>query len=171
MKYANEYAKLTEFGRELLGKNSLEEGLPFISKYIKEVINADRCSIFMNDIEKKELWTTLADGTDKITIPSNQGIIGETVKTAQPIMTNDAYSHPNFLPEVDIQTGYKTKNVITIPIFNYNKEVLGVLQLLNKEGGFDGEELKFMRFFAHYISGFLELINSYRDIKKHHHQS
>ncbi len=33
MKYASTYSKLAEFGRELLDKKSLVEGLPLISKY------------------------------------------------------------------------------------------------------------------------------------------
>ena len=161
MKYANTYAKLSEFGRELLNKKSLPEGLPHISKYVKNVIGADRCSIFINDIEKKELWTTIADGVEKIIVPSDKGIVGHTLVAKKPVIANDVYSDPHFLSEVDAQTGYKTKNIVTAPIFNSQRKIIGVLELLNKDGGFDNEDVKFMIFFAHYISGFLELVNLY----------
>lgn len=46
---ANRYSKLTEFAQELLTKHSLEEGMPLISKYVKDVIGAERCSIFICD--------------------------------------------------------------------------------------------------------------------------
>ncbi|MDY0122164.1 MAG: GAF domain-containing protein, partial [Sulfurimonas sp.] len=65
MGYESTYKKLADFGRNLLSKTSLVDGLPLISKYAKEVIGADRCSIFINDLEKNELWTTLADGVEK----------------------------------------------------------------------------------------------------------
>jgi len=161
MKYADTHAKLSEFGRELLNKKSLPEGLPHISKYVKNVIGAKRCSIFINDNKKKELWTTLADGVEKIVIPSDKGIVGHTLVAKKPIIANDVYSNPHFLSEVDSQTGYKTNNIVTAPIFNSQREIIGVLELLNKDGGFDNEDIKFMIFFAHYISGFLELVSLY----------
>jgi signal transduction protein with GAF and PtsI domain len=162
MKYADTYLKLADFGRELLEKKSLEEGIPHISKYAKDVIEASRCSIFIYDHHKDSLWTTHADGVEKIEIASDKGVVGETIKEKKPVIVNDAYAHPTFLPDVDKETGYKTNNLITAPIFNSNRQIIGVLELLNKEGGFDKEDTRFMIFFAHYVSGFLELLTHMR---------
>ena len=156
-KDASRYSKLADFGRELLYKTSLIDGLPHISKYAKDVIGADRCSIFINDIEKNELWTTIADGVDKIIIPHGKGIVGQTIEEGKPILVNDVYSHSQFMSDVDEETGYKTQSIVAAPIFNSDREIVGVLELLNKEGGFDDADVKFMIFFAHYISGFVEL--------------
>jgi len=161
MKYASTYSKLAEFGRQLLNKKSLVEGLPLISKYVKDVIGAQRCSIFIYDLSDQELWTTLADGVEKIVIDADKGIVGQTIQERKPILENDVYSNPYFMADIDHKTGYKTKNLVTAPIFNSNKDIIGVLELLNKESGFDKEDVKFMIFFAHYISGFLELTNIY----------
>jgi signal transduction protein with GAF and PtsI domain len=157
----NRYTKLTEFAKVLLTKRSLEEGIPLISKYVKDVIDAERCSIFIYDEKKHQLWTTLSDGVEKIILPENKGLVGYTVKIKKPVIANDAYGHEAFLVEVDERTGYTTNNIVTAPIFDSSRKVIGVLELLNKEGGFDEEDLKFMIFFAHYVSGFLELLNSY----------
>ena len=47
MEYAEAYAKLAAFGRELMDRvASLDEGLPMIAAYAKDVIKAERCSIF-----------------------------------------------------------------------------------------------------------------------------
>jgi len=155
---AKNYTKLAEFGRELLFKKSLIDGLPLISKYAKDVIRADRCSIFINDLESKELWTTLSDGVDKIIIPQGKGIVGQAIEEQKSVLVNDVYSNEHFMADVDEETGYTTKNLVACPIFNSEREVVGVLELLNKEGGFDESDVKFMKFFAHYISGFLELV-------------
>jgi len=157
----NRYLKLTEFGKELLTQRSLEEGLPLIAKYVKDVIDAERCSIFIVDTQKDELWTTIADGIDKLVIPTDKGIVGYTLKVKKPVLANDPYSHEAFLADIDHETGFKTKNIITAPIFDSNRNIIGILELLNKEGGFDDEDVKFMIFFAHYVSGFLELLKSY----------
>jgi len=166
MKYADTYHTLANFGRELLEKKTLHEGLPLISRYAKDVIKADRCSIFIHDGENKEFWTTLADGVDRIVIPNDKGLVGFTLQEKKPIVANDAYSHPAFLKDVDKATGFHTKNIITSPIFSSKREIIGVLQLLNKEKDFDNEDVKFMIFFSHYISGFLELTNIYLQEQK-----
>ena len=166
MKYASNYSKLADFGRELLIKKSLEDGLPLISESAKDIIGADRCSIFINDLEKKELWTTIADGVDKIIIPQGKGIVGQTIREENTILVNDVYSNPNFMPDIDEETGYQTTNIIATPIFNSNRDVIGVLELLNKKGGFDEDDMKFTKFFNHYISGFLELILFKREIER-----
>ncbi len=157
----NRYSKLSEFAKELLTKPSLEEGMPLIAKYAKDVIEAERCSIFIYDEQKEQLWTTIADGVEKIVLPSNKGLVGYTVKIKKPVIANDAYGHEEFLAEVDERTGYKTKNIVTAPIFDSGRKIIGVLELLNKEGGFETEDVKFMIFFAHYVSGFLELLSTY----------
>ncbi|MDY0116785.1 MAG: GAF domain-containing protein [Sulfurimonadaceae bacterium] len=166
MKYEKTYSRLADFGRDLLDKKSLEEGLPMIAKYAKGVIGADRCSIFIHDFKNNQLWTTLADEVEKIVIPADKGVVGYTIKAKKPIIANDAYNNPNFLSEVDKKTGYITENIVTAPVFNSKREIIGVLQLLNKKDGFDNEDVKFMIFFAHYISGFLELINLYNQEQK-----
>lgn len=163
MPNANRYQTLAQFGKDLLEKRSLEEGLPMIADYAKDIIGAQRCSIFMYDAKMQEFWTTLSDGVEKIVIPSDKGIVGCTFKEKKPIVANDAYTHSSFLPNVDKETGYVTQNIITAPVFSSKREVLGVLELLNKEDGFDEKDVKFMIFFAHYVSGFLELIYLAKD--------
>jgi len=166
-KYSETYRTLANFGTELLQKRSLEDGLPLISNYAKDVIKAERCSIFIVDHDANSLWTTLSDGVKKIVIPSDKGLVGLTLKEKKPIVENDPYSNSAFLPDVDKKTGFHTDNVITSPIFSSKREVMGVLQLLNKEEGFDKDDAKFMVFFSHYISGFLELTNIFHKYDQH----
>jgi len=161
MRYANTYHALAQFGRELLEKKTLSQGLPLISSYAKNVMHAERCSIFIYDKEKQMFWTTLSDGVQKIVVPATKGLVGETLHERKPIVANTPYEHPNFLAEIDKETGFVTKNVITAPIFSSKRDILGVFQLLNKEEGFNEEDIRFMIFFSHYISGFLELTNDY----------
>ena len=162
MSRSNKYSKIANFGQTLLNKKSLAEGLPHISKYAKEVIEAERCSVFVYEQSNDTLWTTLADGIDKIVVPAEEGIVGHTFITKEPIIVFDAKKDPLFLSKIDQESGFVTKNMITAPIFNSERRVIGVFQLLNKEAGFDEEDVKFMTFFAHYVSGFIELATLYK---------
>jgi len=154
-------SKLIEFGKQLLHKKSLPEGLPLISRYSKEIMDADRCSVFIYDDVNQEFWTTIADGVDKIVVSKDEGVVGQTMSQMEGIVENDLDMNPNFLFTMDNETGYKTKNLITAPIFNDEKEIVGVLELLNKDGGFTDTDLKYMKFFAQTLSGFVELVNLY----------
>ena len=167
MKYTNTYNKLAEFGRKVLEIEVVDEILPYIAKYAKNTIEADRCSIFVYDEKKEKLWTTLADNVDKIIIPSDRGLTGFSLATKKGLIENHPYSNEYFYKDVDSHTGYITKNIILAPILGSQGEAIGILELLNKDGGFDNEDAKFMKFFAHYISGFLELaeINERYDIE------
>ena len=158
MQYFDKTHKLAEFAKTLLDKKSLESGLPHIAKYAKEVMNAERCSIFIYDQDDNMLWTTLADGVEKITIPADKGIVGHTLSAKKPIITNEPYKHPEFLGDVDEETGFKTHNIITAPIFSSKREIIGIMELLNKPEDFNSEDMRFMIFFAHYVSGFLEYL-------------
>jgi GAF domain-containing protein len=151
------YATLSEFGRSLLKRPTLSEGLPMISEYAKQVSGAERCSIFIYNPKIQMLWTTLADGIEKIMVHHDDGIVGHTVKEGKPILVNNPYEDERFLHTIDNKTGFVTENIASIPIFDSARRVIGVFQLLNKSGGFSREDAKFMIFFAHYISGYIEL--------------
>ena len=151
------YSNISSFGKELLQARTLYDGLPIIGKYAKGIIDAERYSIFIYDNEKKELWTTLADGIDRIIIDFKKGIVGRALELEETVIENDIVNSVYFLGDVDQKSGFTTKNIIATPIFNSKHKVIGILELLNKEGGFNDEDKKFMKFFTNYISGFIEL--------------
>jgi GAF domain-containing protein len=122
---------------------------------------AQRASIFVRNLTNHTLWTTLADGIETITLHENDGIAGLTLKEGKPLLINEPYKNEHFLSLVDNKSGFVTQNIASIPIFNSGRKIIGVFQLLNKEGGFTAEDSKFMIFFAHYISTYLELALSY----------
>ena len=152
------YKRLADFGREILEKRTLLEGLPLIARYAKELIGAERASIFIHDPKAKKLWTMLADNVEKIVIDDDKGVVGETLQKQKPLIVNDVNKDPNFYPEVDRSTGYRTYNLITAPIYDMSNGVCGVLELLNKEGGFTKEDIRFIKLFAHALSSFAELM-------------
>ena len=152
------YKRIADFGKRLSGLDRLEEALPTISEEAKAIVNAERCSIFIVDRVGAMLWTKLSDGIGRIAIGIDSGIVGETVsaKTAQVI--NAPYEDSRFLSKIDEKSGFVTRNILAIPIFNSRQEVIGVIQLLNKyHGDFDDKDEGVMSFFANYISGTLEL--------------
>jgi len=139
--------------------DDVENVLELISEEAKSLVDADRCSIFIVDNEDKILWTKLSDGIGRIVIGLDSGIVGMTYKTKKPQIVNNPYEDEHFLPNIDKKSGYTTKNMITVPIFDSKRNVMGIMQLLNKKRfDFDSADLELLTFFANYVSGSLELV-------------
>ena len=152
------YKRIADFGKKLTSLAQIEDTLPAISEEAKAIVNAERCSIFIVDREGEMLWTKLSDGIGRIAIGIDSGIVGETVRTKTSYMVNNPYEDRRFLAKIDEKSGFVTRNILAIPIFNSRQEVIGIIQLLNKyHDDFDEKDEGIMSFFANYISGTLEL--------------
>jgi len=99
------------------------------------VAEADRCTLFVADRERGELWSKVALGTEEIRMPLWAGIAGAVVRTGAPVRIADAYADPRFHPQVDRATGYRTRSILAVPMWNTRGEIVGVLQALNRRGG------------------------------------
>lgn len=153
------FNEIADFGKELATLENTENALDLISAKAKELVNADRCSIFIVDNEDGMLWTKLSDGIGRIVISLDSGIVGETYTKKEPQVVNNPYEDERFLPSIDKKSGYKTENMITVPIFNSKRDIMGIIQLLNKSrGDFNESDLEVLTFFANYVSGSLELV-------------
>jgi sigma-B regulation protein RsbU (phosphoserine phosphatase) len=101
----------------------------------RQVLRADRGTVYMYDEETDELLLTVATGLDPIRFPATRGIAGQCAKTRQIINVPDCYADDRFDPSFDKKTGYRTRCMLTLPLIGYDDSLIGVLQLLNKEGG------------------------------------
>ena len=71
--------------------------------------------------------------------------------TGASLRVDDAYAHPLFNPEVDRKTGFRTKNILCLPLRGQRGQIFAVAQLLNRRDGapFDaGDEERFAKFAA-----------------------
>jgi hypothetical protein len=57
--------------------------LSAVATKFRRMLEAERCSLFLIDEERDELWTTVADGIEVIRIPINSGIVGHSLKIGQ----------------------------------------------------------------------------------------
>ncbi len=128
---------LVKIGRSISAVTDIDILLKVIAEETKIAIQADRCTVFMYDKEKNELWSKVALGLDsqEIRFPADKGLAGYVVKTGEPLNIPDAYNDPRFNPDIDKETGYRTKTILCMPIKNNNKEIIGAFQVLNKLTG------------------------------------
>lgn len=153
------YKQIAEFGQKLMSLGEVDNVLELIATEAKNLVNTERCSIFIVDKEDEILWTKHSDGIGRIVLSLDSGIVGDTYKKQNAQVVNDPYSDARFLQVIDKKSGYTTKNIITVPIFDSKRDVMGIIELLNKSRfDFTNEDLETLTFFANYISGSLELV-------------
>ena len=129
---------LVKISRSITALTDVDELLKVIAQETKNAIQADRCTVFLWDKDTDELWSKVALGIDEskeIRFPADKGLAGYVVKTGEALNIVDAYSDPRFNPEVDKNTGYRTKTILCMPIMNNNREIIGAFQVLNKIDG------------------------------------
>jgi len=115
-------------------------------------MHAERSTFYIVDEERGELWSVIAQKAEikEIRLKIGVGIAGYVAKTGEVINIEDAYKDSRFDPTTDKKTGYHTRSILCMPIFEPLKEektrpaIIGVLQVLNKIDGVftrDDEEL------------------------------
>lgn len=138
---------------QTLGQSlDLEVTLQIVMEQARILMQADRSTLFLYRKEMSELWTKVAaaDGETmmEISIPGNRGIVGYVASTGEALNIPDAYKDPRFDPTTDRKTGYFTRNILCLPVFNSANELIGVTQLINKQqGSFTASDEEFMRAF------------------------
>ncbi len=128
---------LVKIGRSITALTDINVLLKVIAEETKNAMQADRCTVFILDKEKNELWSKVALGMDsqEIRFPADKGLAGYVVKTGETLNIEDAYNDSRFNKDVDSKTGYRTKTILCMPIKNNNQEIIGAFQVLNKADG------------------------------------
>jgi sigma-B regulation protein RsbU (phosphoserine phosphatase) len=117
----------------------LDELLRLIVNELVETIGAERGTLYLLDDESQELVSrVLLEETGalrEIRVRVGEGIAGHVAITGQVLNIRDAYQDSRFLRSYDEMTGYRVHTVLTAPMRNPQRKVIGVVQLLNKKGG------------------------------------
>lgn len=160
--------------KELQEKLSLHKGLQDITNRIhaaqntKQILvdlkdgilnlfNAYSITIYVADETKKEIYSMFLAGSKlkEIRLPiNNKSIAGYVANTGNAVNIADAYDSEElkvidkniyFDHSWDEKTGYRTTQILAVPIF-YANTLMGVIQILNKKGAgrFSAEEQSFL---------------------------
>ena len=128
-----------------------------ITREAKELLQADRVSVFLFDRDKCELWSAISQEGKIMRFDARLGIAGAVAMSGHTINVGDAYQHPLFYKEVDIQTDYRTRTLLAVPIHSLDGAVIGVGEATNKLGGrFTEEDGEILSTLAAHLSDLIE---------------
>jgi HD-GYP domain-containing protein (c-di-GMP phosphodiesterase class II) len=151
-------AKLIGVASDLTSELNFDRLFPLIVGNVTDVMAAERTSLYVVDWDRREIWTTVAEGIQQIRLPFGQGISGRVAETGEMINVADAWELPYYDRSFDQKNNFRTKSVLCIPIRNHQGETIGVLQVINKKGKerFDQEDEIFLRGLSTQVSIALE---------------
>ncbi|MEW6668498.1 MAG: GAF domain-containing protein [Thermodesulfobacteriota bacterium] len=135
------------------------------------IMGTERSLVFLHDERSQEMWSLAATGIkrDEIRLPSDHGVAGWVLKNRTPLMLNDAYADPRFRDDMDRRSGFRTRNILCIPLVNLENKLIGVFQALNKrDGDFKEDDLTLLISLAIHVAIALENSRLYEEVKSLH---
>lgn len=129
--------RFIEVGKVLYDERNVDRLLPFMMTEISKALDADRGTLFLVNWERMQLWTKFAEGMGEksIQLDLKMGLVGLSVLRRQLINVPHAYEDPRFNAAIDKRTGFRTDSVLCVPFFDRQGQVMGALQMLNRQTG------------------------------------
>jgi GAF domain-containing protein len=117
----------------------LEELLEVALYCSMEAVSAEAASILLLDDPKENFRFFRVEGAAKpllggATFPATEGVAGRVLRTGEAEIVNDAESDEQFYGKIDLATGFRTRNMIAVPL-TAGDEPIGVLEVLNRTNG------------------------------------
>ncbi|MFZ0303757.1 MAG: GAF domain-containing SpoIIE family protein phosphatase [Terracidiphilus sp.] len=144
-----------EHAARISRESKIEELARLNADFARDLIGADRCSLWLVDKEKNQLWTKVAHGVDTLYIQIDQGLVGACVRDNQVLIVNDAGSDDRLLRNLSSAGGYQVQQVLCVPMV-CEGNVIGALQLLNKSEGFTEADSQVLGLLAHFAASAIE---------------
>ena len=151
----------------------LEELMNYLTKEIKTILNTEGAIVLLYDENKNEVFFLGAayDCSDtekrakKVRFPLGEVLAGEVVKSGKPVIENDPLKCAKY-PERDRKLGYKTRNLIVVPIKS-EERIIGTLVALNKKKElFKDSDIELLEMIAGTVAISIENARFSEEVKK-----
>ncbi len=128
-------------------------------------VNADAGSILIYDAEKERLLfkyvinpePAVVESLMKVELRPGQGIAGSVFREGEVRVTLDTTVDDQHRGDIDELTGYKSQNIVTVPLKTTDEQTIGVMQILNKRGAdFDDGDVAVLRTLAIHAASAIE---------------
>ena len=166
----DQYDQFFNVGRTITSEMNMEVLFDVIMDQTNQIMSTQRSTVFLYDETPGELWSLVATSMKKneIRIPADHGVAGWVFQSSHPLLLNDAYNDPRFYSGVDKATGFRTKNILCVPLINRKGQSIGVIQVINKNlGNFTDADRKLLTSISHYVAIALENSKLYEEVKNY----
>ncbi|PIE04589.1 MAG: Fis family transcriptional regulator [Spirochaetales bacterium] len=138
-----------------------------IMESAEKLIGSEASSLLLVDSGTNRLYFEIALGdkgeeVKKYVLEMGEGIAGWVAQNNCSLVVNDAQNDPRHFSAIGDDTGFKTRNLIAVPM-RQREQVIGVLEVINKSGGapFNDEDLYLLEVLANQASIALQNAREY----------
>src|SRR5262245_13023849 len=157
--------------QRLNAERQLPALLDLLAREAARLLGAERASIFLLDRERMELETRVALGSDPIRFDARQGAAGAAALRGETVNIRDTRKDPRFYSGVDATLGYRTRNLLAVPLSTHEGEIIGAFEVLNRRrGAFDPEDEEFLRALAAQAAVAIETAQLVSELQSHRDQ-
>jgi HD-GYP domain-containing protein (c-di-GMP phosphodiesterase class II) len=126
---------LLNVGKLISGRLELKPLVQEVMRQASMLVSADRSTLWLYDPDRDDIFTYLGEGLAmEVRLPLGKGVAGTAALHRETILVNDAYASPYFDPETDKRSGYRTHNLLAVPMESHDGRLLGVVQAVNRLG-------------------------------------
>ena len=163
----DKFVSLLAISHRINSEKDFDELLNLITAEAAKLIDADRATIFLLDKATSQLWARTALGvSETIRFDARLGIAGAVLISGKNMIVEDAYKSPLFNPSIDSLTGFQTRNILSVPLRNIRRDIIGVFQVLNKKDGrFSAEDEQLVEALALHAAVALENARAMTDME------
>ncbi|GAB4299872.1 MAG: hypothetical protein Kow0090_15320 [Myxococcota bacterium] len=152
---------LYQVEKSISNATDLESLIENILLQTTRVMKAKAGSVLMRDGNKSELYFLSAVGEKKEVVKRmrlrlGQGIIGLVAKEGEAVISNSPETDARHDVEIAQKLQFPAESIICVPLKS-NGEIIGALEILNKEEAFDEDDLKLLTLIAGQVSRAISL--------------
>lgn len=162
---------LNEIATAITSNRDLTDLLLQITNTTSQLLRSSACTLMLMDHATDELVFKIPEGekSDKLQEyrqPAGSGISGYVARIGEPVIVNDVTNDPRFNPQVDANTGFKTRNVMCAPMIVRDK-LIGVIEVINKldKTPYNNNDLALLTTLAAQAAIAIENAQLYADVK------
>ncbi|MCX7682594.1 MAG: PAS domain S-box protein [Anaerolineae bacterium] len=171
---SRESAVLNEIAQAINSTLDLRETLTLITTNTNRLLNTEATSILLYDEERDDLYFAAGSGAGAHfligqRLPVGQGIAGWVVEHNAPALVPDVSQDPRWFSEFDKRSGFTTRSLLCVPLRSKGR-IIGALETMNKEGGFDQDDVCLLSALAASAATAIENARLFEQVRNGHDQ-
>lgn len=150
---AEEIATLYSIGETIASSLDLETTLTTIMERVSQAFQVEAGSLLLVDGDELKSKVAIGEKGEQLkslALPIGQGIAGWVAQKGEPLLVSDVQTESPRYRTIDDSVDFVAKSVICVPMKDKNRQVVGVIELINRldDCPFNTEDLKLLDYIS-----------------------
>lgn len=163
------FTAVLDISTQISAARDVDDLLMLVMERLTGLVGAEAATLFMADEATEELWSRILRGSSlkEIRIPWSAGVAGHVFQTGKTLLLGDAYDDIRFNPEIDRQSGFRTRSMIAAPLRHVSGKVLGVIEVLHRKVDvFSVDDRRLVEGVSHQVAAVLDNVLLLEQLKR-----